>query len=84
MKSSGDRVQPPASVAAGAGVESPTVLLESEDRLSERTALLMSHPGSCRQDVAIDALCLKTSVCGVGGVFCQNPPSPTVITLEKT
>lgn len=39
MRLSGDRVQPPASEAAGAGVESPTVLLESEDRLSERTAM---------------------------------------------
>lgn len=32
-------MQSPASEAAGAGVESPTVLLESEDRLSERMAM---------------------------------------------
>jgi len=41
-----------ADEAAGAGVESPTVLSEREDRLSERTALHVSHPGSGLQDMA--------------------------------
>lgn len=44
-----------AGLAAGAGVESPTVLPEREDRLAERESLLVSHPGSGLQDMAMGA-----------------------------
>lgn len=71
-----------AGEAAGAGVESPTVLPEREDRLSERTALHVSHPGSGHQDMAMDTP--PSWFVRVGrGVFCRNPPSPSIRDLGE-